>query len=394
MVKGAWMTVKILLAQGVRLAKIARDLGIDPKTARRLARSDAEPKPARRRRRSMLDPYRDWLADKLALGVPAAEAHRQLRKLDCLAAYSTVRDLAAALRPAKAPLPEEVRFETPPGKQAQIDWSSCGKIDDAGCQRLLYLFTMILCYSRMAFGIFTTRMDELTLQRCHVAAFCYFGGVPHEGLYDNLKTVTIGRDAAGLPIWQSAFADFDGRYGFTPRCAQPYRAKTKGKIERSIGFVKSSFLPGRNLVDLADANVQLEAWLQDANGRVHRTHGQIVCERFIQEKPLLMPLRPAMANIDRVVTRVVSAEGWIAYEGNRYELPLGHRGKAVLVRDDGRCVRISDSGTILCEHPRLSGRGQIAARVPAPGRRRIVQPVPSELLVMRRPLSVYEEVAG
>ncbi len=84
------------------------------------------------------------------------------------------------------------------------------------------------------FAAFATCMDELVLQRMHVAAFCYFGGVPMQVLYDNMRTVTIGRDEHFKPILQPDFADFSALYGFEAKCAQPYRAKTKGKVERAI----------------------------------------------------------------------------------------------------------------------------------------------------------------
>jgi transposase len=388
-VKGVWMNVKILKAQGVPLAEIARRLGVDRKTAGKLARAEAEPKPTPRRRRSKLEAHVGWLRDRLAVGVPAAELHRQLLKHGLVVSYGAVRDLARKLRPPKPVAAEEVRFETPPGKQAQVDWSSCGSIWDHGRQRALYLFAMLMCYSRLLFAMWTTRMDEVTLQRCHLAAFAFFGGVPAELLYDNLKTVTTGRDGQGTPVWQSEFADFAGRMGFAPRCARPYRAKTKGKVERVIGFVKGSFLPGRSFVDLDDGQAQLLSWVHDVNGRVHRTHGEIIRERFVLEQPLLLPLRADMTPIERVATRVVNAEGWISYDGNRYELPLGHRGKAVLVRDDGQCLRISHHETLLCQHSKLLGQHQVARR---PCERRIITARTPQLVVARRPLSYYEEV--
>jgi len=383
------MNVKILGAQGVPLAEIARRLGMDRKTARKLARAEAEPKPTPRRRRSKLEEHVSWLRDRLTAGVPAAELHRQLLKHGCLISYGAVRDLARKLRPPKPPVAEEVRFETPPAKQAQVDWSSCGTIWHAGRQRALYLFAMLLCYSRMLFATLTTRMDEVTLQRCHMAAFAFFGGVAAELLYDNLRTVTISRDVEGAPIWQPEFSDFAGRMGFAPPCARPYRAKTKGKVERVIGFVKGSFLPGRSFVDLDDGQAQLLSWVHDVNGRVHRTHGEIIRERFVLEQPLLLALRAGMTPIARVMTRVVNAEGWISYDGNRYELPLGHRGKTVLVHDDGQRLRISDHETLLCHHPKLLGQHQVARR---PCERRVIAASTPQLVVARRPLSYYEEV--
>ncbi|GAC1414888.1 MAG: hypothetical protein NVSMB64_25140 [Candidatus Velthaea sp.] len=120
----------------------------------------------------------------------------------------------------------------------------------------MYVFVMVMGYSRKTFAKFTSTMDELTLQRCHAEAFAFFGGVPYSLLYDNPKTITTGRDEAAQPIWNKDFADFAARYGFQPICARPYRAKTKGKIERTIGFLRTSFFPGRTFEDVDDAQRQ------------------------------------------------------------------------------------------------------------------------------------------
>jgi len=389
------MTIKIQTAQGIPLARIARSLGIDPKTARRLRNAAAEPtSPAKRSRLSSLAPYANYVRDRLAAGVPAAQIGRDLARAGTPIAYPTLRDFARELRPPKPPAADEIRFETVPGKQAQCDWSDFGEIVEDGVSRALCLFVMALGYSRSTYAEFTTSMNELVLQRCHQGAFAAFGGVPHEVLYDNMKTVTVGRDGSFQPIFQREFADFAARYGFTPRCAQPYRAKTKGKVERTIGFVQSSFLPGRTFRDLVDANAQLAEWLAEANRRVHRTHGEVVSERFAREAPLLIPLRPGMPLVAKTALRVVDAEGCISYAANRYELPRGYRGRTLLVRDDGMQLRVYDGNALICEHAILPGRD---------GRARRAESTPTAVAslqgyravtVERRSLALYDELAS
>ena len=166
--------------------------------------------------------------------------------------------VAIKLRAKAEESSEEVRFETAPAKQGQCDWADFGTVSEEGQIQALSLFVMVLGYSRHTFAQFTTSMDESSLQREHHAAFVDFGGVPSEIVYDNIKTVTTGRNAESDPIWQRSFADFAGRYGFTPKCARPYRAKTKGKVERTIGFIRRSFLAARTFTDITDANAQLK----------------------------------------------------------------------------------------------------------------------------------------
>jgi transposase len=384
------MEVQIQTVQGVPLAEIARRLGIDRKTARKLRDAPAEPTVAVRRRPSRLDELRPYIEQRLAEGVPAAQIGRDLAQAGKPIPYPTLRDFARALRPPKATEPEEVRFETTPAKQAQCDWAEVGRLYVDGLDLPLYLFVMILGYSRKLFAHFTTAMDELVLQRMHAAAFTFFGGVTFEVLYDNMRTVTVGRDRDGHPVLQREFADFAALYGFRVKCAQPYRAKTKGKVERSIRFLQTSFLPGRTFSGLEDGQQQLLSWLSQINQRVHRTHGEVIDVRFAREQPLLLALRPKLRIVERTESRVVCAEGTVAYRGNRYTLS-GHRGRNVLVRDDGERLRIFDGRTLLVEYPLALGKGRVIGSVPRDAR---VHGVIERTVVAQRPLSAYEELVG
>jgi transposase len=385
------MEVQIQTAQGVPLARVARRLGIDRKTARKLRDAPAEPTVTVRRRRSRIEEHRAYIEHRLAEGVPAAQIGRDLAQAGTPIPYPTLRDFARKLRPPKATETEEVRFETAPAKQAQCDWAEVGRIYVDGIDLPLYLFVMVLGYSRKLFAHFTTAMDELVLQRMHAAAFTYFGGVPFDVLYDNMRTVTVGRDREGHPVLQREFADFAALYGFRVKCAQPYRPKTKGKVERSIRFLQTSFLPGRTFTDLESAQQQLIAWLTQINQRVHRTHGEVVDARFAKEQPLLIALRPKLRIVERTETRVVCAEGTVAYRGNRYTLPAGHRGRTVLLRDDGERIRVLAGQTVLVEYPVALGKGRILGAVTRDAR---VTGTIERTIVAQRPLSVYEELLG
>jgi transposase len=385
------MEVQIQTAQGVPLARIARSLGIDRKTARKLRDAPAEAAVAVRRRPSRLDEFRPYIEQRLAAGVPAAQIARDLTQAGKSIPYPTLRDFARALRPPKATESEEVRFETTPAKQAQCDWAEVGRVHIDGLDLPFYLFVMILGYSRKLFAHFTTAMDELVLQRMHAAAFAFFGGVPFEVLYDNMRTVTVGRDRDGHPVLQREFADFAALYGFRVKCAQPYRAKTKGKVERSIRFLQTSFLPGRTFTGIDDGQRQLLGWLLQINQRVHRTHGEVVDVRFAREQPLLLPLRPKLRIVERTESRIVCAEGTVAYRGNRYTLPSGHRGRNVLVRDDGERIRISVGRLLLVEYALALGKGRIIGSV---SRDACVAGLIERTVVVQRPLSAYEELLG
>ena len=388
-VRGLWMKIKVQAAQGVPLTRIAAESGIDRKTARRLRDASEEPTVTLRRRRSRLDGYADWMRDRLKAGVPAAQVARDLASRGVVVPYATVRDFARKLRPPKEAVAEEVRFETPPAKQAQCDWADCGQLLEDGTSFALYLFVMVLGYSRKTFAKFTSSMDELTLQRCHAEAFAFFGGVPYSVLYDNPKTITVGRNTEGEPVWNKDFADFAARYGFDATCARPYRAKTKGKVERTIGFLRTSFFPGRRCSSVEDAQQQLDGWLIQANQRVHRTHGEVVDVRFAREAPLLLPLRNGMAIVSRTEQRIVDAEGFVSYGGNRYEMPPGQRGRTLLIHDNGAVLHFYHDTTAVCEHRRLHGKRRTALRRGSGTNTAALLAVTVE----RRPLSEYDEVA-
>jgi len=387
------MDIKIRTAQGVPLSRVAADLGIDRKTARKLRDAQADPSSTIvRTRMSRFVEHAAYVQGRLQAGVPIAQIARDLaRRSGKPIPYTSFWEFASKLN-VRSPQPmEEVRFETAPAQQAQCDWADFGDVVEDGQTQPLALFVLILGYSRHTFACFSTSMDEATLQRAHQDAFADFGGVPHAILYDNMRTVTTGRDLDGRPIWQRSFADFAGRYGFRPSCARPYRAKTKGKVERTIGFIRRSFLSGRSFTDLADANAQLTNWLLEVNARRHGTHGEMVHERFARERPLLIPLRTGMSRVQRVVTRIVDAEGAISYDANVYELPRGYRGRELTVRDDGRLLRVFAGASLVYEHALLLGRGQRARRrdvAIAVAERSVV------IEVARRPLDVYEELVG
>jgi transposase len=134
------------------------------------------------------------------------------------------------------------RFETPPGKQAQVDWGHLGSLTEEGEAHALWGFTMTLGYSRMMMAEAATDQKLGTLLRLHEAAFQQWGSVPEEILYDRMKTVWTGTDERGEIVWNAVFLDFARYWGFTPRLCRPYRAQTKGKVESGVKYVRRNFL--------------------------------------------------------------------------------------------------------------------------------------------------------
>ena len=224
-----------------------------------------------------------------------------------------------------------VRFETMPGKQGQMDWGFFEEhlVYEDGKWKKLYCFLMILGYSRMRYIEFVTDMSTNTLIRCHQNAFRYFGGYPEEILYDNMKQVVIKRllkqEDSTL---NRQFEDFAGFYGFKPILCRPYRGQTKGKVERTVQFVRDNFMVGIKYNSLADLNGQALVWCNKVNGKIHATTNEIPFERL--QKEGLSPLTREYI-IDKINLRRVQKDCLISYAGNQYSVPAEYVGKDVAV---------------------------------------------------------------
>jgi transposase len=246
-----------------------------------------------------LEPYKPLIQARLT-EFPALQARRLLA--ECRAAgytggYSRLCDYVRTLRPPPEPV---VRFETPPGHQAQVDFASCqlpwGR---------RFALLVVLGYSRLLWVRFYPRQDLLTLQLGLTECFRAWGGVPRELLFDQMKSVLTRDDrlTGGGLLTNLECQRFAEHYGFRLRVCRPYRARTKGKVERPIRYLRSSFLYGRAFLSDADLNAQLEHWLATvANPRVHGTTGAVPAVRFAtEEQPQLRPL-PARAYQSLVLT--------------------------------------------------------------------------------------------
>jgi transposase len=219
---------------------------------------------------------------------------REIAVLGYTGGGSQLRAYMHGLKPA-LPLDPMVRFETAPGEQMQVDW-----IEFRKGRNSLYAFCATLGFSRMSFVEFVTDMKVRTLITCHDNAFEYFGGVARKVLYDNMKTVVLERDASGQGAhrFHSGFLDYARHCGFVIKLCRPYRAKTKGKVERFNGYLRHSFyvplvaaLKQAGLtLDAVTANIEVRRWLKDiANERIHGTTQARPAERLKEERLQSLP---------------------------------------------------------------------------------------------------------
>ena len=404
-----YMEIQKLHADGLSVSEIGRRLDLDRKTVRKYLRE--VPRVYERKPKGWkVDGFRSYLRERWEQGVcNGCRLFREIRKRGYEGGLTQVKKV---IRPWRVEEQERafVRFETAPGEQAQMDWGHFGNW--AGGR--LYAFALTLCWSRMLYVEFTQRQDMETLLNCLIHAFRFFGGITATILTDNMKTVVVER-VDGQPRFHPKFLDFASYYGFVPRVCHPYRPETKGKIESSIRFIKSSFWPPADFSTLMELNGQALDWCGEANGRVHATTREIPQDRWHREGLSSLASQPDY-DTSYVSHRQVAKDCLLSYGGNRYSVPYAYAGKSVLIREglDSGSLRIFHQQQLIAEHRLSTSKGEmvierthygnlprrsrlpltpvsdpISMLVPGPGVG-LHHPIPE---VQIRPLSMYEEVA-
>jgi transposase len=394
--------IQELKRQGLSISAIARQTGLDRKTVKKYLASGLEA-PAYAPRKpavSAVEPHRQYLLERLTAypGLSSRRLHREVRDMGYKGAYSSLTEYLRKIRP---PVPKtyERRFETGAGVQAQVDFAEfqTAFTSEPGIVRKVWLFSMVLGHSRWLWGRFCPNQGLETVMRCHIAAFEAMAGCCSEILYDRMKTAVIGEDAAGVVTYNASLVALLAHYGSAPKACQPYRAKTKGKVERPFRYIRQDFFLGRSFHDLDDLNAQFDVWRADiANARQHATTGRIVREHFGEEQPHLRPL-PAM-RYDAVLTveRRISREGMVAVAGNYYSVPDTARRRVVEVQHHTHEVRIFEEGRLIARHPVLEGKNRKRIE---PGHRKVPPTKRAEMLpatpavpILQRPLAFYGAV--
>jgi hypothetical protein len=185
------------------------------------------------------------------------------------------------------------------------------------------------------------------------------GGVPQTLLFDNAKTTVLHHPFKAAAEFHPEFLRFARHHGFRPVACQVRRPQTKGKVERTIGYMHHSFFYARSFHDLDDLNGQCREWLQSvANQRVHGTTGEVPQERWERERPFLLPLPSGPYLPLSAYSRRLSRDGFLSYHGNFYSLPEGISGRLLEVRPTLHELAISEKGHHLVTHPLSFLRGE------------------------------------
>lgn len=329
--------IQDLAAEGMSLKAIARKTGRNVKTIRRVAdRPKAEPT------RPKIEEHQARALELYDQGLTVSRILRELRAKGYSGSRTTLQLFFRRERGRRKPQPRVFRrFETPPAREAQIDWSPF-RVPIAGAIRLVHCFSMILAYSRMLFIAFYRNEKLATLLQAHVDAYAYFHGLCRRQVYDNMSTVCLGR-SRGKPIWNPKFLDFATHYGFEPFACRVRDPDRKGKVERPFPYIFSDFLKGSLFESWDDLNVRGRDWLdQVANVRIHSTTRRRPVDMFAEEQPLLIELPAQAYPTGTILVRRVQPDGYIPVDACFYPVPEAIRGAEARVMVYPHRVEILD----------------------------------------------------
>ena len=364
--KEDYAVIKALQKRGVYIKDIAEEIGVHPKTVSRALAREGAPERKRQKRGSKLDVYKDTVDRLLSDGVwNAVVIQREIEAEGYTGGSSILREYIApkrALRQGRA----TVRFETKPGEQLQTDWGEL-YTEIGGVETKVYFIVNELGYSRRFHFWCAAHNDAEHTYEGLIRSLEYFGGVTEEVLVDNQKSTVLRASQSGQPQFNPRFVDLAAHYDFTPRACRPYRARTKGKDERMVGYIKQHFFVRyRSFTSWAHLNQQAEQWLQaEADQRVHGTVKEVVADRFAREKPSLKALPTQRYDTSYRELRQVGWDSYIDVRGNRYSVPAIWAGKSVTIRIGlDEQLRVYDGADQVIAHHRLRGAGEGWSTVP------------------------------
>jgi len=350
----------LLQRKGLSQRKIAKKLGISRNTVKKYIENQGYAEERKyQQRKSLLDPFNGniafWLNEDLEY--TATWIYDRLCNIGFTGSYEIVKRKVHEIKAEKQRI-AYMRFETEPGFQAQVDFGEFQVENADGTIRKLFLFTMILGYSRKIYGKLIDRCDLPTFLDCHIHAFDYFGGVPDEILYDRMRNVYIGK-VAGKKKFNSTLLGFTLHYGFKPEVAPPYAAWVKGKIERPYKFIREGFWRGYGFICRSTANRDLIRWLQKKDERVHGTTHEVVSLRFERERPHLNLLPPKAFDTSYRVYRKVFKDCIVRFERNSYVVSHTLVGKNLLLRVKDKDMRIFDDDCLIVAYKIPEGKGHL-----------------------------------
>lgn len=362
--------IKEFYQKGWTITAIAEETGFDRKTIKKYIEQSELPNYQKRKtrhtkRKKLLADYEDYILQRLKEGTTnCVVLLEEIRSMGYQGQMTILRDFVRLYR-QKPNKQSSIRYETPPGLQAQMDWAELGERLVDGRSQKLYVFVMVLGFSRMKYMEVTTTMNLEQLMKCHMNAFSYFNGIPKQILYDNMKTVVIKHSPAEIRF-NRTFEEFLAYYGVVPKACKPARPQTKGKVESAVGYLKKNFMQRKLPSTLSQMNESLQMWLdQTANKKPNQTTKESPLKRFEAEQDHLLNWnqRP-MFPIHKWTEVIVGPKGAINYEGKLYSVPIRFNGRKVKVKQLlDHHIDVFDGLDCIASHPLITGKATSLAQI-------------------------------
>ena len=355
-------TIYYLKQKGWTNVQIAEFTGHHRDTIARVLREEMDKKPKTRQRESRVAIFDAQIAQWLDQQVPVSrtvELARAESEHPYTGGETAFYDYVRKVRRARKQTPRNLalRFEGVPGEFLQIDWGEVRHVGftKAGMEgQTRYFFAARLKYSRYMYVSFHTNMREETRLDCLIACFTEIAGVPWAVVTDNMKTAVLGRDEGNQPIWNPAYQKLAVEFKFHPDVCAPASGNQKGAVENLVKFVKANFLPGRSFYDDADLAQQCTQWLRSVNTeRPSDATGEPPAVLLAQKQPQFGPLPAHASDYGFFDCVVVSREGLVAIETNRYLVPAHLMGRALTARIHTSRIELFADSERVATHVRL-----------------------------------------
>jgi transposase len=352
---------RLFHAEHWRVGTIATQLGVHPDVVRRVIRGQdkkprADPAPP-----SAVAPYVDFIRETLSRypKLCSTRLGDMLRERGFAGSTRSLRRFVKQVRP-KGEREAFLRLDTLIGEEAQIDWAYVGQLPVEGDgRRSLWLFLMVLSWSRAAWGEFCFDTTVHSLLRSLVRGASYFGGTPRRWLFDNPKIVVLERHGHAAR-YHPLLVDLASAMRVELRLCNPYRGNEKGRVERKIRFLRHRFLEGRDIHGIEHGNRELLAFL-DRIGHEQRHPNfktRTIAECLAQEKQRLLPLPTPLPATDLVMPVAIDKTAFARFDTNLYSAPPDYAQETLSLVADDRLVRLLDGQKVVAEHRRSWGQRQ------------------------------------
>ena len=332
-----WHKVKKLYKEGIPKKAIARKLNISKNTVKKLLKLEEPPEYKREYYPSKIDSYKDqiriWYLDP-KYDFIGTRIYSELKKLGYTGSINPIYRFLNILNEEKRDIISKkatVRVETPYGEQAQFDWSEYN-VKLPNDIKKVYCLAIILSASRKKAIVFSTSVDSDSILEAIQELFYDLGGITKELLIDNPKTLVIQNISDKEIVFNDSALKLSMHLGFDLNPCRPYRARTKGKIEKPFQYIEEHFIKGNSFESMEQLNQKAKTFIKEWNQKIHGTTKRSPEAMFEEEKFYLLPLPKDKYFNKSLAARKVSLDSFVSFEANKYSVPVRYADKKVFVR--------------------------------------------------------------